>query len=156
MLLLERSYKSDQLENVLLEHSQACTPVFSAEQSCQDYGGTDTGSSLTVLIYITTLSFLNQHQIPPSPRHNSENVIESIVEIILNTYDFQSGTFHVVEETRNDTDFPIILYLYDFNLEPELSTSLVVPTSSRTSDDHNYDPHQTSCSSENDYSDYRR
>ncbi|XP_022832335.1 uncharacterized protein LOC111360590 [Spodoptera litura] len=158
MLLLEKSSKSDRLENVLLEDSQACRPVFSAEQSCQDNGGTGTGSSLTVLNDITPLSFLNQPQIPPSPGHNSENVIESIVEIIpdaesptiLNSYDFEIGTFHVVEETRNDTDSPTILNSYDFNLEPELSTSFVVPTSSRICDDHNFDPDQTSCSSEDD------
>ncbi|KAJ8720843.1 hypothetical protein PYW08_006308 [Mythimna loreyi] len=158
MLLLEKSSKSDRLENVLLEHSQACTPVFSAEKSCQDNGGTDPGSSLTVLNDITPLSFLNQPQIPPSPGHNSENVIESVVEIIpdaesptiLNSYDFEIGTFHVVEETRNDTDSPTILNSYNFNLEPELSTSFVVPTSSRMCDDHNYDPDQTSCSSEDD------
>ena len=149
---------SDRLENVLLEHSQVCTPLFSAEQSCQDNGGTDIGSSITVLNDITTSSFLNQPQIPSSPSHNSENIVESIVEVIpdaesptiLNPYDFEIGNFHVVEETRTDTDSHTILNSYDFNLEPGLSTSLVVATSSRTRDDDNYDPDQTSCSSEDD------
>lgn len=155
MILLNTS---DRLENVLLEQSQVCTPVFDAEQSCQGNGGTDTGSSITVLNDITTSSFLNQPQIPSSPSHNSENIVESIVEVIpdaesptiLNSYDFEIGNFHVVEETRTDTNSPTILNSYDFNLEPELSTSLVVATSSRTRDDDNYDPDQTSCSSEDD------
>lgn len=72
MLLLQKTNKPDRLENVLLEHSQACTSEFSAEQSFQDNGGADTGSSLTVLNDITTLSFLNQPQIPPPPKPTSQ------------------------------------------------------------------------------------